>query len=902
MTATTPVSELSQIQFRLMSSEDIRRRAVCEVLFPKTVGTSTLGDERLGPTQPMQRCVVCSNTPNGTNSCAGHFGFIELNAPVVHPLMLRYVIVYLKLFCFRCHRLVFPTTAVSGMPDRSGIDGLGGHIKNLVLENSCDVCVHCLVVQPSYTASVVDGTIFAASAGSRTKSKRQLSPAELLARFEQITDAELAKLGDITHPRTFILTAMPVLPSRSRPALLTETITCEDDQTIQYQEIIKINNHLADTTLTMTKRNKYHHMLAFRIKSLFDNTSQKSRHTNNRALKGLKERIAGKGGLIRCNLMGKRVNMSARTVLGPDVNLPTGWMCVPPKIASTLTVPEIVNDINRDHLQQLVRDGKALYVIKGGQDGVRINLKIALVKTGTPLQAHDKIVRARGPAVNVGYGPQKHHAFVGDRVIRKGEDVTASLTLSERRDVPLATGDIVERHMQDGDMMLFNRQPTLHSGSMIGLRVKVREGNTFRIPLSITKQLGADFDGDEVSTFLPITIEARAELELLSSVEGNFFCAQGSTTYVSLVQDGLLGMYMLTKEHGASGVPLSRSLFMQLAYSMPSFCSRKYASALERTGGRMDAFTLVTMALPDTLCYRESGVEIRRGVMLSGCLTKAHLSGATRSLLFVLGKYWSPRTAMAFTDDMQFLAHAYMTHRGFTIGLADCQPRFDKAELERVMCEGLFSASMMEDSSLPETVRERFVGMALSQTRDIGMKLAEDTRNSNNNFVHTITSGSKGAWFNIAQITTLLGQQNLRGTRMAPQLAQSRTLVCYPFEDMDLDTRFESRGFVRSSFLEGLNPREFFFHAVAGREGVIDTAMKTSTSGYSQRKIVKFMEDVRVAHDGTVRNETGDIIQQKYAYTGLDPKKTVSVNGKQTFCDVKYLMDQCREEPVATVS
>lgn len=887
-----PVSELSSIQFYLASAEEIKKAAVCEVLFPKTSGTSSLGDERLGALQPMQTCIICNKKPSDVASCAGHFGYIALNEPVIHPLMIRYTLFYLKIFCCMCNRVIFPNVSDYA------------HLRHLVAGNTYDVCMHCMALQPVYTACVADGTIHCSfhTAAGTAKAKRVITPRELHDRFVNITDEELAKLGNVTHPKNLILTAIPVLPTRARPAIVTEVITCDDDQTIQYMEILKINNHLADKTLSGTKRNKYITMLGFRIKSLFDNTNQKSRHTNNRALKGLKERIAGKTGLIRCNLMGKRVNLSARTVLGPDVSIPTGWMCVPESIAKILTVAETVTDHNKVWLEEIVNSGQANYVIKPNPNSegepLRIILKYALVKRGTPLQANDIIVHTSGKKTKVGFSPDKFRAFLGDKVFRDGVDVTAEMTLSEHRKCSLAVGDVVERHMRDKDVLLFNRQPTLHSGSMIGLYTKIMPGNTFRIPLSITRQLGADFDGDECSTFMPMSIEPRTELEVLTSVEGNFFCAQASTTYMSVVQDGVLGMYMLTREYGEyGGLEFSKGVFMQMANSMPSFTFEKYHTTLAQTG-RRDAYTLISMMLPTDFSYSEHGIVIEKGIMKSGHISKSHINGGTRSLLFVLGKYYAPTRAITFIDDVQFLAHAFMTFRGFTIGLSDCLPSFNDTDLDRILCEGLFTASMMDNSQLPETVRERYVSRALSQTTDIGMKLAKDTQNAHNHFVHMVTSGSKGAFFNIAQITTLLGQQNVRGARMVPQLSHGRTLVSYgPADQLSIDDRFESRGFVRHSFLSGLKPQEFFFHAMAGREGVIDTAMRTASSGYNQRKVIKFLEDVRVSYDGSVRNETGDILQQKYAYTGYDPKTTVCAPGdpEPTFCDIRYLINQARK-------
>jgi DNA-directed RNA polymerase II subunit RPB1 len=173
------------------------------------------------------------------------------------------------------------------------------------------------------------------------------------------------------------------------------------------------------------------------------------------------------------------------------------------------------------------------------------------------------------------------------------------------------------------------------------------------------------------------------------------------------------------------------------------------------------------------------------------------------------------------------------------------------------------------------------------------MKIAKDSMSSNNNLLSTVLSGSKGDFFNIAQLTGLLGQQNLLGKRVQPTLNNGkRTLPHYPFGKLDKEVEYESRGFVRHSFIEGLNPQEFFFHAMSGREGICDTAMGTAKSGYIQRRIIKVCEDIQVTYDGSVRDATDKIYQLSYGDNGMDPCQTVKVNGIQQSCDISRMVDR----------
>jgi DNA-directed RNA polymerase II subunit RPB1 len=188
---------------------------------------------------------------------------------------------------------------------------------------------------------------------------------------------------------------------------------------------------------------------------------------------------------------------------------------------------------------------------------------------------------------------------------------------------------------------------------------------------------------------------------------------------------------------------------------------------------------------------------------------------------------------------------------------------------------------------------EAKINMALSKAKDVGMRLAKESLDPNNNFVNTIMSGSKGDFFNIAQIMGLLGQQNVGGGRIQPHLNnRTRTLPHYSRRHLSFEAECESRGFIQNSFLRGLSPREFWFHAMSGREGLTDTATKTAQSGYTQRKMVKIMEDVQIQYDQTVRNSMGSIIQFAYGHDNLCPTKMVLVDGKPRICNINRLAEQ----------
>jgi DNA-directed RNA polymerase beta' subunit len=363
-----------------------------------------------------------------------------------------------------------------------------------------EYCNECNTAQPKIMLSIADSIIYAVYKNNKTQKRVMMNANDILQIFIDTTADDLKYLGidgKNSHPKDLILTHLPVISPRSRPFVITDNMICDDDLTIQYIEIIKVNNHLADKTLSEPKRQKYISTLNFRIKCLMDNSHGKSRHTNNRPMRGIRERVAGKSGIIRSHLMGKRVNQSSRTVIGPDVHIPIGWMSIPLEVANTLTVPEKVTEFNIKYLTDLVHAGKANSIARGND---RIILKYALFKQGTKLLPNDIIMRTndkgRTYKLYVKYDTNKYLLEPGDKLIRNGVEKT-DVQYNEKNVIVLKQGDVIDRFIQDGDVLYLNRQPTLHTGSMIAQRVKITNGRTFRFPLACTKTYNADSTGSE---------------------------------------------------------------------------------------------------------------------------------------------------------------------------------------------------------------------------------------------------------------------------------------------------------------------------------------------------------------------------------------------------------------------
>ena len=900
--------EIENITFGILSAKEILAASVCKIDNPKKSGPGTVYDVRMGDS--LHDCETCKLGPR---ACAGHFGHIELNAPIIHPLFYKRVTAFLNCFCFKCNRLLLLRDQIY----LAGINRYKGEARFVEIQDkvkNIHMCCHeeCGAAHPSCKFSSSDNMIFKVyEEKDKSRTSIVLTTEEIEKILDNIPDSDVHLLGfdpALVHPRNFIITVLPVLPPCDRPYVQADGNICDDDATNQYIEIIKSNNHL-DEKLGQsckkkepgeTKRQKFLASLRFRVLTTFDNRQGKAKHTTNgRAIKGFKERLAGKDGQVRSNMMGKRCDQTARTVIGPDPTLKLGELAVPSAMADILTVPVRVATFNIHLLQKIVDNGEANSLLK--PDGkTRINLK--RFRRGTRLLSGDIIYR----------GDNKITVVTGRELVMPGDRVKRGEVFIERlahanRSYQLKLGWIVERKLRDDDYVLLNRQPTLHKASMMAMQVKIRTGKTLRMNLAITKPFNADFDGDEMNIHVPQSIEAQAELEMLSAAQWHIISPQSSKPNMAIVQDSLLGAYLMT--YGIKTI--SKEQFFNLVYKIdvrePHLKRMQHIrKVLKEKKKKVQCYNgkgTISMFLPKNLNYEmrngadpnEPIVKIYKGVLYEGTLNKAILGSSHNSLIQIIHKEYGPADAAHFIDCMQFATNNWLLIEGFTVGLGDClvADPAKQQEIQDVIQKCYIESEVLKDTTSHPNIREMRINAALNKAKDIGLRIAKGSLSKNNNFLRTVQAGSKGAIFNVTQITGLLGQQNLGGRRITHQISQGRrSLPHYPFGKLTPEMEYESKGFIASSFIHGLGPREFYFHAMSGREGVSDTAMGTATSGYMQRRIIKLTEDLKVQYDGTVRDVQGNIYQMAYGGTGIDPATTVKVEGNQEICDVSRMVDE----------
>lgn len=859
------ISSIKGIQFCILSAESILSRSVAEINRSETYNGNDpvphgIFDPRMGVIEHNKVCVTCEKK---NTFCPGHFGHIVLAKPQFYIQFFHITRNLLKCVCYRCSKLLVDADSeeVKQLMAKKGsrqkryeiISKMSSKIKR------CGQCTvdGCGAKQPSITK---DGMLKLAmewkEMGADADVKKQVLNAEDVLRiFRRISDRDSEILGfnkKFNRPEDLICTVLPVPPPSVRPSVRNDTgQRSEDDLTHKLSMIVKVNNQLKtriEKGGIKEHIDTFSMLLQYEIATMIDNTIPNinpSLQRTGRPIRSLIERLKGKEGRIRGNLMGKRVDFSARSVITPDPNISIDELGVPIKIAMNLTFPEVVNKYNVDELRLFVANGPDIYP--------------------------------------------------GAKHVRKASDGrTILLRNMDRSSVVLEYGDTVDRHLRNGDYVLFNRQPSLHRSSMMAHRVRVMPFNTFRLNVMVTPSFNADFDGDEMNMHVAQSYQTHEELLQLAAVPTQIISPREYQPIVSVVQDIVLGLYRLTKQH----VRISDKQMCNIMAANPR-CTGELVPAAHAQGQnrKWSGQQLLSTIMPRKITVNmgnshydsekrneEHYVKIRCGEVLQGVFDKGIYQQRTVGIVHSIYNEYGPEETKVFFDNTQQLICNWLVLDGFSVGISDMM--VDATQMEKFksyisqMKVNVYNVisdvhSGKYENNSTKTNYEDFekkvndiTNNVIKEVGDVGVKVIDENVNR---LINMIKSKSKGNSVNVSQMIGCLGQQNVDGRRI-PNGFDDRTLPHY----CKYDDGPEAHGFVESSFIKGLTPQEFFFAAMGGREGLIDTAVQTSESGYLQRKLVKAMEDCKVGYDGSVRNASGAIVQFLYGDDGMDACKIES--------------------------
>ena len=793
--------QIKALKFGLLSPEKIKKISCAKIITPELYDMDGypvdggLMDLRLGAIDPGVKCRTCGGR---LKECLGHPGSIEFARPVVHVKYVPIVYTFLRSFCNNCGRILL---------DEENIKKLSP-AQRMKKSKDAKKCPYCQTIQEKI--KIEKPTSFMLG-------KKRIFPPEIRAILEKITDEDCRLIG--VNPETFrpewgILTVLLVPPVTVRPSITLESgERSEDDLTHKLGDIIRSNQRLWENLNAGAPEviiDDLWDLLQYHLTTFFDNTISRippARHRSGQPLKTITERIKGKEGRIRHNLAGKRVNFSSRTVISPDPSLQINEVGVPYEIAEVLTVNEEVTTLNMEYLKKLILSEHypgANYIIR--PDGRR----------------------------------KKISRDLKNEIIEE-----------------LKPGYFVERHLQDGDIVLFNRHPSLHRGSLMAHYVKVLPSRTFRLHPAVVFPYNADFDGDEMNVHVPQTEEARAEARILLDVSKNLMSPKNNTSLIGTITDAVTGNYLL----GLSNVDKAEA--QQLLFNAGIIIKQD-----KKTFNGKDVFLEILPPISKSLAQ-----EIEKKDLTHEYTFGVENEKITKQVDKELGR---EETIKAIKKSFT-LGTNYLSRRGFTISLEDINVNEKTKKLTRdIINEGEEKTKEIIDAYNGKSL-EIIPGKTADESREIKIlqtlneirtkigKAVKTEFPEDNPVNHMIMSGAGGNILNITQIACSVGQKSLWSQRVNFGYSE-RTLSS--FKPHDLSPK--AHGFIYSSYMNGLQPQEFFFDAISGRDGLMDTALRTPKSGYLYRRLANALQDLRIEYDGTVRDAVGEIIQFKYGDDGVD--------------------------------
>ena len=834
--------QIRSINFGTLSPELIKKMASAKIVTPELYDREGypvdggLMDIRLGVIDPGLKCKTCGSK---LKECIGHFGYIELARPIIHIKFVDIVLNILKSTCRDCSRVLIPKNKISKcleeleeVEKESGLEGRRLKIRQIITNlKSQKKCPYCQIKQQKI--NLEKPTTF-------IENEKRISPIEVRTRLEKVSDDDLVLFGinaQVTRPEWMVLTIMAIPPVTMRPSITLESgERSEDDLTHKIGDIVRINQRLFENINAGAPEiiiEDLWDLLQYHVTTFFDNAVAQlppARHRSGQPLKTITERIKSKQGRIRQNLAGKRTNFSSRTVISPDPNLQLNEVGVPKEVAMVLTVPERVTEWNIEYLKEFVKRGSNVY------------------------PGANYIIRPGG----------KKKRITEETKEASLEEITPSY--------------IVERHLLEGDIAIFNRQPSLHRMSMMSHRVKVLSGKTFRLSPAVCNPYNADFDGDEMNLHIPQTEEARAEAEILMQVQTQLISPRYGLSVMGCKQDAISGNYILTNKD----FKLKREDAVDIIYSIGIDDLSKLPKKKDVTGQE-----IFSVLLPDDFDFKGrdrlgNPVIIKKGVLNNECVIDKNAVGEEAGLILrALHKKYGPDKATIIIGNIFKLGIEILLRVGFSITLADTDlPQIAREKVDEILEKVKQDVqNLIEDynngklevfpgKTAAETLELRILELLNKERNKVG-KVVLDYCHKGTSTIIMADSGARGNSLNLAQMAACVGQQAMRGQRITKGY-NKRTLSS--FKKGDLGS--ESHGFIQNGFKQGLNPFEFFFGSITGRDSLMDTALRTPKSGYLYRRLSNALQDLKVEYDYTVRDASKKIIQFKYGEDGVDVSKS----------------------------
>ncbi|PYH99720.1 beta and beta-prime subunits of DNA dependent RNA-polymerase [Aspergillus ellipticus CBS 707.79] len=612
---------------------------------------------------------------------------------------------------------------------------------------------------------------------------------------------------------------------------------------------------------------------------------------------GIKQFLEKKEGLFRKNMMGKRVNFAARSVISPDPNIETNEIGVPLVFAKKLTYPEPVTNHNFWEMKQAVINGPDKY------------------------PGASSIENEFGQVTNLRFKSLDERTALANQLL-----APSNLRMKGTRNKK------VYRHLTTGDVVLMNRQPTLHKPSIMGHKARVLPNErTIRMHYANCNTYNADFDGDEMNMHFPQNELARSEAMMLADADHQYLVATSGKPLRGLIQDHIsMGTWFTCRDSFFDEEDYHELLYSCLRPENSHTITERIqlvSPTVLRPKCLWTGKQIITTILKNIMPPGRAGLNLKSksstpgdrwgegneegtvifkdGELLCGILDKKQVGPTAGGLIDAIHEVYGHTIAGRLISILGRLWTRFLNMRAFTCGIDDLRltPDGDRVRKEKISEAAAIGREValkyvtLDQTTVPDEdaeLRRRMEEVLRDDEKQGGLDSVSNARTAKlsteitksclphglvkpfpfNQMQSMTISGAKGSSVNANLISCNLGQQVLEGRRV-PVMVSGKTLPSF----RAFDTNPMAGGYVCGRFLTGIKPQEYYFHAMAGREGLIDTAVKTSRSGYLQRCLIKGMEGLRAEYDTSVREASdGSIVQFLYGEDGLDITKQVHLN------------------------
>ncbi|MDD3159668.1 MAG: DNA-directed RNA polymerase subunit A' [Candidatus ainarchaeum sp.] len=842
------MKKIGRIDFTILSPEMIRKMSGIEIQNPETYDKDGfpmeggLMDPHLGVINPGIKCKTCGQT---MKNCSGHFGHLELERPVIHSEFGRRLEIVMACTCKECNRLLINDNEIAKLEEQT---------KGKIKDFSKEIMTKSKLIKKCPHCNAEVGKVLLDKPTNFYYNKERIYPTQIREWVEKVPENDLKLLGyeiSRVRPEFFVLTVLQVPPVTIRPTITLEAgMKSEDDLSHKLVDVMRINMRLKDNIEAGAPQliiEDLWDLLQYHVTTYFDNNTAgvpPAKHRSGRPLKTIIQRLKGKKGRFRYNLTGKRVNHAARSIVVPDSFIDISELGIPQEAAKELTVPEFVTEWNLTAAKKQIKTSdKPVYVIRPNGSRKKVS-------------------------------------------IENRDEVSEELDVGYR----------IERNLQDGDIVLFNRQPSLHRMSMMAHKARIMPGKVFRINPIVCHPYNADFDGDEMNCHVPQTEEGKVEAEKLMLVRDQIISPRFGAPVIAPQEDGVTAMFALTMPQTVFDKTEAMQMLFDLGINeLPKpDKGKKYSGKLifsqllpKDLNMEFESFTgsvLKKIGVDHEIAQK---VVIENGILKQGIIDAAALSSGRGKLVDKLARDYPPMELEIFYHKLNRVM-PLLTAKGMTVSLSEYDTSAEiKKHKEKLIEETIEKANALVKSyetgkmdiipgkTLEESFETYMVRLAFEAKSKIEKEVTKEKldyvlgEELVLNTISMILAKSRGGTVNLMNIAGFWGQASVREGR--PKKGFTQRLVT---SNLRNDVGLMAGGFITHGFIEGLTSKEYFYHSMGARQGDVDTGVATKVSGYLYRRLANALKDLVASPDGTVRTASNALIQYQYGEDGVFPKNT----------------------------